>query len=69
MASIGPVPVPDKLVPVLPYVKAVIAVLGVVATAIAAAVPATAVPAWIYIIISVTTMLGVYTVPNGKNEL
>lgn len=62
MANLGPIPVPSALEPVLPYVKFVVGLLGVIATVVVATVAAP--PAWIYIIISVATALGVFTAKN-----
>ncbi len=65
MANLGPIPVPDKLVPLLPYVKAVVAALGVIATVLTVVLGA-GTPAFVYVVISAATLLGVYTVPNGQ---
>ena len=64
--NIGPIPVPPALEPYVPYLKFIAAVAGVVATAVITlvAVP----PAWAYIVVVVTTALGVYTVPNSAVE-
>ena len=65
MANLGPIQVPDKLAPVLPYVKAVVAALGVIATVLSVVLGA-GTPAFVYVIISAATLLGVYVVPNGQ---
>ena len=61
--NIGPVPVPPALEPVVPYLKFAAAIAGVVATAIVTLVAAP--PAWAFLVITVVTALGVYTVPNS----
>lgn len=64
MATIGPITVPPALEPVVPYLKFAAAVAGVVATAIVTLVAGP--PAWAYLVITVVTALGVYTVPNSS---
>jgi hypothetical protein len=61
--NIGPIPVPAALEPVVPYLKFVVAVAGVAATAVTILVAAP--PAWVFLVIGVATALGVYTVPNS----
>lgn len=64
MANIGPITVPQALEPVVPYLKFAAAVAGVVATAVTILVASP--PAWAFIVITVVTALGVYTVPNSS---
>lgn len=61
--NIGPIPVPAALEPYVPYLKFAAAVAGVVATAVTILVASP--PAWAFIVITVVTALGVYTVPNS----
>jgi hypothetical protein len=61
--NIGPIPVPTALEKYVPYLKFAAALAGVVATAVVTLVAAP--PAWAYIVITVVTALGVYTVPNS----
>jgi len=65
MANLGPIPVPDALVPVLPYIKGVVAALGVIATVLTVVLGA-GTPAFVYVVISAATLLGVFTVPNKQ---
>ena len=64
MANLGPIPVPDALAPVLPYVKFAVGLAGVVATVVVAVVAGP--PAWVYVVISVATALGVLGAPNQQ---
>lgn len=61
--NIGPIPVPAALEPLVPYLKFVVAVAGVVATAITILVAAP--PAWVFLVIAGATALGVRQVPNS----
>jgi hypothetical protein len=65
MANLGPIPVPEKLAPLLPYAKVVIAALGVIATVLLVVLGAGA-PAYLYVVVSAVAALGVYAVPNAQ---
>lgn len=54
--------VPAPLVRLMPYAKFAVAVAGLAATAVIALVAAP--PAWVYLVISAATALGVRQVPN-----
>jgi hypothetical protein len=62
MASLGPVPVPAPLEPLLPYAKFAVAVAGVAATVIAMLVASP--PSWVNLVIGAVTALGVFVIPN-----
>ena len=51
---------------VRPYAKAVLAALGTVLTAVALVVPND--PAWVTVVLSALTALGVYVQPNGASK-
>ena len=61
--KVGPFPVPAALEPLVPYLKFVVAVAGLAATAITILVATP--PAWVFLVIAGATALGVRQVPNS----